>query len=191
MSEQPEPQPILLLNGWPGVGKLTAARQLISLLGPSKARLVHNHMLIDVADAILPRESPDYQKLRQELRSGILSPVADCSETFNKIYIFTEFQSDNELGRSVLAEYQAAAQKRGSLFVQVNLVCGVEENIRRMEHEERSKAGKYVHVENLKKWRLVGRLAKCEGSSVRFEILDVGDLQPEQTAVQLLALLNQ
>ncbi len=40
----------------------------------------------------------------------------------------------------MLAEYQAAAQ-RGSFFVQVNLECRVEENVR-MQHEDRSKAGK-------------------------------------------------
>jgi hypothetical protein len=107
------------------------------------------------------------------------------------VYIFTEFQSDNELGRRVLAEYQAARQKGGSLLILVNLNCELEEHIRRMVHAERSQAAKDVHVDSVKRWRLDGRLAKCEGNSVRYEILDVGDLQPEQTAVQLLALLNQ
>lgn len=190
MPNEIKPQPILLLNGWPAVGKLTTARQLIAHLGLANARLVHNHLLIDAADATLPRESPGYQALRQNLRTCILSTITDSPETFDTPYIFTEFQSDNELGRSVLAEYQAAARRRGSLFVQVNLECGVEENVRRMQHEERSKAGKYVHVENLRKWRLSGQLAKCNGEFVRFEIIDVGELQPEQTATRLLALLD-
>jgi hypothetical protein len=109
MSGRPVPQPMLVLNGWPAVGKLIATRQLISLLEPSKAGLVLNHLLINAADAVLPREPPGYQKLREELCSGILNPVACYFETFNTVYIFTEFQSDSGLGRSVLAVYHAAA----------------------------------------------------------------------------------
>ena len=106
------------------------------------------------------------------------------------MYICAEFQSDNELGRRVLAEYQAAVQKRGRLFLLADLNCELEENIRRMEHAERNKAAKYVHADDVKRWRPDRRLAKCEENSVRYEILDVGDSQPEQAAVRVLALLN-
>jgi hypothetical protein len=187
-----QPHPILLLNGWPGIGKLTTANQLVTLLGgPSHARLIHNHLLIDAADATLPRDSPSYQSLRQSLRACILHTVSTSPDSFNTTYIFTEFQSDNKLGRGVLAEYRAAAEKRGSGFVQVNLDCELEENVRRMTDERRTSAGKYVHDDNLRKWRRDNRLAPCEGGNfVRMERIDVGKLQPEETAVWFKSILD-
>jgi hypothetical protein len=188
-----QPHPILLLNGWPGIGKLTTAKQLILLLGrPSHARLIHNHLLIDAADATLPRDSPSYQLLRASLRASILTTISTCPYSFPTTYIFTEFQSDNTLGRAVLAEYRAAAAKRGSRFVQVNLECELSENMRRMTDERRRRAGKYVHVESLTKWRRENRLARCEaaGDLVRMESLDVGEMQPEETARWLKSILD-
>jgi hypothetical protein len=188
-SHQPHP----ILNGWPGIGKLTTANQLIPLLGgPSHARLIHNHLLIDAADATLPRDSPSYELLRASLRASILSTISTCPDSLPTTYISTEFQSDNTLGRAVLDEYRAAAAKRGSRFVQVNLECELSENMRRMTDERRRTAGKYVNVENLRRWRRDGRLARCEaaGELVRMERIDVGDMQPEETARWLKSILD-
>jgi hypothetical protein len=104
---------------------------------------------------------------------------------------FTEFQNNNELGRGVLAEYRAAAERRGSRFIQVNLECDIEENARRMTDERRRSAGKYVHIDNLRKWRRENRLGVCEeGGFVRMESIDVGMVQPEETAKWLKAVLD-
>jgi len=60
-SDQSKPRTILPPNGRPVVGKSTTARQVIAHLGSSHARLVHNHLLTDAADATLPHESPGHQ----------------------------------------------------------------------------------------------------------------------------------
>lgn len=151
------PRPIIYINSWPGAGKHTIAKALAQLFGdgarvvrstisPGNYRpltnsppenQVHNHLHIDLADAILPRSSPDYQALRHQLRSALFRTLVNSPDTHDTIYIFTDFQSTNELGPSVAREYEAAARARGCLFVPVILSCDGEENARRMTSEER------------------------------------------------------
>lgn len=64
------------INGYPGVGKLTIAKELryarfmsmlISRLLMPGARLLDNHKLIDPAAALFERGAPEYQPLRQAI----------------------------------------------------------------------------------------------------------------------------
>lgn len=59
-----KPAPHIWINGFPGVGKLTVARELQRLIPGSI--LVDNHQLIDVVD--LPRDHPDYTAQRERVR---------------------------------------------------------------------------------------------------------------------------
>lgn len=65
--------PLVHINGFPGIGKLNIARKLVELLQQFDAKLVHNHLLIDPASAVLPRSSPNYQPLRRAIRDAILT----------------------------------------------------------------------------------------------------------------------
>jgi hypothetical protein len=56
--------PLLWINGFPGSGKLTVARELVNLSG-SELILIDNHQLIDPVEARMSRDHPDYQKERQ------------------------------------------------------------------------------------------------------------------------------
>jgi hypothetical protein len=73
----------LYLNGYPGVGKLTISRELLSVTSipvlnmtdedPRKlipnSRVFHNHLIIDPAGALFERDDPEYQPLRRALVS--------------------------------------------------------------------------------------------------------------------------
>jgi hypothetical protein len=191
------PQPILLLNGYPATGKLTIARHLLAFLEESSfpAKLVHHHLQIDLADAVLPRSSLAYPSLRRALREDILASIATAPETFGDVYIFTEFQSNNELGSTVLAEYADAARRCGRTFIQVNLECGVEENVRRMLSEERMNGspGKLMDIETLRKWRERAKLGRCDSKEgdVQFNSLEVGWMDAQQAAFKVLELLGE
>lgn len=131
------------INSFPGVGKLTVARELVNLLGGySKARLVDNHLLIDPAAAVLPRSAAHYQQLRKDLRSAIFDALIVSPDSFSIIYIFTDFQSANDLGAEVCSEYLKAAERRGSAFVPITLTCSSEENLRRASSTDRAAFGK-------------------------------------------------
>ncbi|KAH7303905.1 hypothetical protein B0I35DRAFT_414772 [Stachybotrys elegans] len=145
--------PIIHINGFPGVGKLTIARELVTLFGSYNARLVHNHLLIDPAGAILPRSSEDYQPLRKAIRAALFDTLATSRDTFNSLYIFTDFQSDNDTGRAVMAEYHAMAARRGCALIHIIVTSSKEENLRRVVTPERSQHGKLVESELLAQLR--------------------------------------
>lgn len=119
--------PIIHLNGFPGTGKLTIARKLVEILNirPTRhestqdedhvyARLVHNHLLIDPANATLSRTQPGYQQLRKRIRGVIFTSLINESSTHETIYVFTDGQSGDDVGSSVCEEFQTMAKARGS-----------------------------------------------------------------------------
>ncbi|KAM0555110.1 hypothetical protein ACHAPJ_006461 [Fusarium lateritium] len=141
------PLPIIHINGFPGIGKLTIARKLVELLAPYNGKLVHNHLLIDPASAILPRSSADYQPLRQAIRAAVFDTLATSPDTFDSVFVFTDFQSTDDVGRAVMAEYHAMAARRACTFVSITVTCDKEENLRRLTSSERSLHGKLIDVE--------------------------------------------
>lgn len=52
-------------------------------------------------------------------------------------YIFTDFQSTDEVGSSVAEEYANAAKRRDCIFVPIILSCDTAENEKRMSSTER------------------------------------------------------
>lgn len=136
------PFPIVHINGFPGIGKLTIARKLVDLLKPFNGKLVHNHLLIDPADAVLPRSSSDYQPLRGAIRAVVLDMLAESLDTFGSVFVFTDFQTNDDIGHSVLAEYRSMAMRRNCSLVTVILTCSKKENLRRLGTTERSIHGK-------------------------------------------------
>ncbi|KAK5991830.1 hypothetical protein PT974_05216 [Cladobotryum mycophilum] len=127
--------PFIYINGYPGVGKLTVAKELCRLL--PKAKVVDNHLLIDPAAAVFDRTAEEYQPLRQVLRREVLTSIADAKSTRDVTWIFTDQQSSSKLGSSSARDYQNAATVRGSLFISVILHCelnlGILRSIRECE----------------------------------------------------------
>ncbi|KAK1674766.1 hypothetical protein BDP55DRAFT_666228 [Colletotrichum godetiae] len=104
----PNPQPIIHINGYPGTGKLTIARALEQKLAPG-ARLIHNHPLINPADAVLHRIGPGYQDLRKAICGTVFAALAEYPLTRDSAYILTEFHSSDAVGSATCAEYLEAA----------------------------------------------------------------------------------
>ena len=189
------PLPIVHINGWPGIGKLTIARKIIALLGGSHdARLVHNHLLIDPVDTILSRNSPSYQTYRRNLRAIVFKAIATVPETFDSIYVFTDFQTDNELGKSVTNEYAEVANQRGCAFVPIILSCSLEENRRRITSAGRldadGRAGKLTDPEHLVAMRGRGEIRQFQDNP-HFLNLDVTALDAQAAAQNIVDHLHR
>ncbi|KAJ5174929.1 uncharacterized protein N7482_000806 [Penicillium canariense] len=179
----PEPRrPIVHLNGFPGVGKLTIARFLLKLL--PFAKLVHNHLLINPADAILHRTQPGYQTLRRAIRQTIFSALTSEPATFDTTYIFTDFQSDDELGAAVCAEYLATAEVRRAAFIPIMLFCDEKTNMQRLVSSDRELHSKLTDVELVSKFRLEEDVHRFTGHP-NYSELDVSNLTPEEAARQI------
>lgn len=90
--------PLVWINGFPGTGKCTIAKQLVALLGDERAVLIDNHQLIDPVEAEMTRSNPecnnircrpDYQTRRQEKRGAIFEQHVEKSSMLSKTIIFT------------------------------------------------------------------------------------------------------
>ncbi|KAI1123613.1 hypothetical protein F5Y10DRAFT_280788 [Nemania abortiva] len=131
--------PLIWINGFPGSGKLTVATAL-QALGES-ITLIDNHTLIDPVSARIPRDHPDYQRERQAERQAAFGQHVTSPSSLSRPIVFTDFQSDNELGKMVAFEYKLAALQASRPFVPVYLVCDEQENLRRVSSQGRLASG--------------------------------------------------
>lgn len=181
----PRPLPIIHINAFPGTGKLTIAQSLLTHFQPSTLKLVHNHLLINPADAVLHRTQPGYQNLRQNIRSAIFDTLISEAATYSTAYLFTDFQTSNSLGIGVCEEYRACAQKRGCDFIPIILICDEEVNLERLVAKERAGHGKLVHVEVASKFREGAELYDFKNYPAIYK-LDVSRLSVEEAAAKIL-----
>jgi hypothetical protein len=178
------PLPIIHINGFPGTGKLSVARRLIEQLPLHNipAKLVHNHLLIDPADAVLNRTQPGYQNIRKAIRAALFSALEKESATNGTVYIFTDFQTSDAIGSSVCAEYAATATKRDCALISVVLCCEEEENLRRVASSDRGLTKKLTDVELVRRFRRRGApVHRFVEAPVSLE-LDVTDRSAEEVA---------
>ncbi len=135
---------IIHLNGMPGVGKLTIAKLLAEKLN---ARLIDNHLLIDLVIAIHERGSSDYLLMIKKLTDIVL---AEIGKTTNNIFIFTNaLAAELSEDRNRLAYLIQFAKNYEFPFVQVRLDCDLEENKKRIISESRKLKGKLVDTGEL------------------------------------------
>lgn len=175
------PSPIVHINAFPGTGKLTVARLLVEKLSALNAKLVHNHLLIDPAGAILPRSSKDYQSLRHAIRAAVFTTLIRSPDTFDSLYIFTDFQSSDQLGSSVVSEYESAAKLRNCAFIPVILSCTKKENLSRLTSQERELHGKLTDRAVMSRIRDHDEVHRFENHSFQLD-LEITNVEPDVAA---------
>jgi hypothetical protein len=178
------PLPIIHINGFPGTGKLSVARHLVEQLSQCDipGKLVHNHLLIDPADAVLHRTQPGYQSLRKAIRAALFSALETESATYGSIYIFTDFQSSDPIGSGVCAEYATSAAKRDCAFISIVLKCGEAENLRRVASSDRRMTRKLTDVELVRMFRKDGAPIHMFAGDLPSLEMDVTNLSAEDVA---------
>lgn len=125
----------IYINSYPGVGKLTVAKELEKLIPGSK--VYHNHLLIDPVAPLVERTSPHYHTIRASLRRHVLDIIATSEATQHVTWVFTDSRSSSPIGSAAAQDYENAAIKRGVPFVSVILQCELEENLKRVANEGR------------------------------------------------------
>ncbi|KAF9878401.1 hypothetical protein CkaCkLH20_03893 [Colletotrichum karsti] len=179
------PLPIIHLNGFPGTGKLTIASALQKQLG-SCCRLVHNHLLINPADAVLHRSEAGYQDLRRAIRGVIFTSLVESPPSHRIAYIFTDFQSSDEVGSAACAEYLAAARARGAALVSVVVSCDEATNLARLQSADREAHRKIVDPELLHMFRNGVQIHRFDVSESTSLEVDVSKLAPAEAATRIL-----
>lgn len=129
-----EAQPIILLNGWPGVGKDTVAETLSLLIGYNKASLLDWGKGRGESFQTIPDDDEVAQKAH---RDACLADQVEHPSTFSKMIICTDCLSDTPLGRRLAQDFEAVAKRTNRLLIPIYLECQVEENMRRLQEAER------------------------------------------------------
>jgi hypothetical protein len=126
---------IVLLFGRPGVGKFTVGRALAAETG---FRLLHNHAVVDLVEAIFPFGTPAFVSLRQRL----WLEAVDASLAANLPGLILTFAPERTVPQSFLDELRAhTVSGRGTLRL-VELRCAPAALERRLEDASREHFGK-------------------------------------------------
>lgn len=95
---------LILLNGYPGTGKLAIARELQSKLQDVQCRLIDNHLMIDPVDAIYPHRGLEHRVLYNRLRQFILDELRVFPGD-NVVFIMTVCLGSNAEDVAVYAQH--------------------------------------------------------------------------------------
>ncbi|KAM0287738.1 hypothetical protein ACHAQH_000269 [Verticillium albo-atrum] len=167
------------INGYPGVGKLTIAKELERQIPGSK--VYDNHRMIDGIAPIVERSSPHYQELRTAARRFYLGIISTHEATDGVTWIFTDAREASAEAAAAAQDYKDAAARRGIPFASVVLRCTAEENERRIVGEGRGGANtKLIDLDVLRAIRREEGLHRFGGDS-ELE-LDITTLEPAVAA---------
>lgn len=126
--------PIVLLNGWPGVGKDTVAETLKLLVGDDKANLVDWSKSQSETPKAIPGD--DIVALQRQ-RDACFEDQVENPSTLSKIVICTDCLSDTAEGRRLAKGFEVVATRCKRLLIPIYLDCNLEENMRRIGNAER------------------------------------------------------
>lgn len=135
---------IIHINGMPGVGKLTVARLTAEKLN---ARLVDNHLAINLAVSICERGSVEYFYFLVRLTDVILEQIL---KNPRQTYIFTNaLTTELPEDKKRLDGLREFAENNQITFVQILIECNLAENKRRIVSASRNLQGKLSDAEDL------------------------------------------
>ena len=141
---------LVFLYGPPAVGKLTVAKELAALTG---FKVFHNHLTVDLAEAIFPFGSRAFGKLIDSIRMKVFELAAD--EDIDLIFTFVYAAMHDDMWVSDVME---VINNEGGQVLFVQLTCPTEVLEERVILPDRGQFGKLASVEKLRdimgKWDL-------------------------------------
>jgi len=126
----------LLIFGPQAVGKMTVGRELARLTG---ARLLYNHMLIDLLTEFFPFGTPHFERLLEETRHRIAEEAADAGVNF---ILTGAWAFDDPSVQRIVERWLAAIEARGASFGFVELRAPLEVRLDRNRSELRRSSKK-------------------------------------------------
>ncbi|MEM7015714.1 MAG: AAA family ATPase [Pseudomonadota bacterium] len=124
---------ILHFNGFPGVGKLTIARELAKLID---AKVLDNHSVYNVALALTEFKSQAYYETLRAVRAIAYERVMDLPPSV-PVIITNAHSPDSAWGNENWDSVIKLAKNRGSTLFIVVLECAPDENAQRIQHPDR------------------------------------------------------
>lgn len=114
---------IVVLNGFPGVGKLTILNEVKQLLPEETTCLLDNHLLIDPVVAVIPDRSDEHHELRRLVRAPIFSKLRSRVQEGHTILMTACLADDNQKDAAFLQEYLDLIRGTDVPMFWVNAYC--------------------------------------------------------------------
>ncbi len=175
---------IIVLNGYPGVGKLTIARALSETIG---GRLVDIHTLYNLAFALTEFRSPAFRETVRRVEA-IADDLIDDLPAGEGVIFTTVLTGKGEWAMEEWKRFERRGCKRSPL-VMVHLYCDLEENVRRIQSPERVGKGK-LQSPDVARRNHGNQETLIGGDLPNLLELDVTALSPEQAAERIAAYCN-
>jgi len=125
---------LVIICGPPASGKMTVGQELSKL---TDYKLFHNHMSLELVNQFFDFGTANFKNLDKKIRFDIFNEVAN-SELPGLIFTIV-MAFDQKEDEEYLDQIIKVFQKRKLKFCLVELVCDLEERLKRNRHENRLK----------------------------------------------------
>ena len=176
---------LVVLNGYPGVGKLTIAQELASLLG---GRLLDIHTVYNVAFALTEFKSPEFMTAVEQIEAiayGLVRKLPDPMP----VVMTTVLAGESAWGDAEWDRLVDLGRDRPPFCV-VHVHCALEENIRRIQAAGRGAKRKPRDPDMARRNHLEGKPLLGRDAANLLKI-DVTQLSPAAAAQAIENWLNQ
>jgi hypothetical protein len=182
------PGNIIHLIAFPGVGKLTIAREIVRQR--PDIVLVDNHLINNPVFSVMNADGK--ARLPNEVWGQIFKIRTIVMDTMARLsphhlsFVMTNFLIDEEGDKAECRKIEAVAEQRGGFYFPVILTCDVEENRRRIVSPERGPNLKSIDPNEPDRMHMGPPLLRCDGHPNRIE-MDVTHVRPADAARRILA----
>jgi shikimate kinase len=132
---------IVVLNGWPGVGKLTVGLELASLLN---GRLLDNHSVLNVAKLLTDYGSDAYYEAIRDVRDVAFRIIKSLPSAVPVIMTTAlAYGGPKSFAEEYWASIEALASEENRDIFLVALTCDLEVQAKRIEESDLSPVSTY------------------------------------------------
>jgi hypothetical protein len=170
---------IIVLNGYPGVGKLAIGQELISKIS---GRLLDIHSVYNVAFALTEFKSPEFIETVEKIEAIAHDLIRKLPAEI-PVVLTTVLAGNSDWGDAEWKRIVDLGRERPPLVV-VHIHCDLDENIRRIEATGRAARRKPRDPEMVRRNHAQGKvLAGIDEANLLK--LDVTELSPEDAAERI------
>lgn len=174
---------LLILHGYPGVGKLTIGRELQKL---TKYKLFHNHLAVDLVESVFRFGSKPFIKLRELIWIGTFEHASR-----EKIDLIFTFAQEKTVTDGFIKNAIEVVDKNSGKVVFLELTCSNHEIQKRIKSPNRKKFGKLTSVKSFYKLKKSHNLSRLTPPKThRSFLLDTTNLTPKESAIKILKMLS-
>ena len=180
---------VIVLNGYPGAGKLTVLTELNKRLSTEypelarKTHLIHNHLLIDPVVALYEERNEDHHQLCREIHKRVFQHARKLALQGHVILMTTCLAADNKTDAAYFDELLGMVRNTGVPLYFITTDCALEGLEKRVQNSGRMKSGakKLTDVGVLRQIVKENSLLKPEAEKVGLQNLFVGSLDVNGT----------